>query len=207
MLVAHQPGFLFALREKRFIAGHASPLEYVFHSFVVQGELTMQAQSLVAGHQVNAYAVWLGLDRWVVANAYSMRVREGLRGSPYVLGDAFEALIGAIYLDRGLECARAFLLRVLEACPAVEWGDIKAAKDYKGMLSRASCLRRSPRPSYHVQRSRNMMYKNTGMKRKYWTVEVRFEGKVAGIGTGWEKRSAEQSAARLALRKLGELQD
>lgn len=203
-----------------------------------EGEMTMQAQALVSGQQLNEYAQWLGLDRWVASNAYSMRV--GLLGSPYVLGDAFEALLGAVYLDRGLDCARRLLLRVLRSCPAVDWNDMKITVDYKGQLIKAAQARKRPNPVYAVLSARQMEYKKTGAKvswlalsrkksrseyearvrnvrlicvpsscplqRKFWTVDVHFDGKLAGTGSSFEKRGAEQAAARDALIALGEIE-
>jgi hypothetical protein len=58
--------------------------------------------------------------------------REGGQHKPAILADAFEALLGALYLDRGYEAARCFCVAVLEAC--VEWEEVEGARDYKALL-------------------------------------------------------------------------
>jgi ribonuclease-3 len=185
-----------------------------------EGVLTNQGQFLVAGSTVNKYGAWMGLDKWVLCNAYSMR--DGLIGSPHVLGDVFEALLGCLYVDRGLEAARKFLIRVFTQCPSVEWDKIGFLRDYKGELIKIAHQRRKPIPVYNVLSSRlryaesssgnsgNGSTSSTGsngtvMKKKYWTVEVEFDGEVIGSGSNFEKRQAEAQAAKAGLINLGEL--
>lgn len=64
------------------------------------------------------------------------RRREGGQHKPAILADAFEALLGALYLDRGFEAARRFCGSVLEAC--VEWEELEGVRDYKALLWWAS---------------------------------------------------------------------
>ena len=168
-----------------------------------EGELTKQGQYLVAGHKVNTYGAWLGLDKWVCCNAYSMR--DGLTGSPHILGDAFEALLGAVYLDRGLEAARKVVLRVMHECPSVQWEELEASKDFKGMLARHAQWRKVSWPQYVVKSSRQKVYGTGGLRRKYWNIEVLVGGEVLGEGKAFEKKMAERLAAREALINLGVL--
>lgn len=59
--------------------------------------------------------------------------REGAQHAPAVLGDVFEALLGALYLDQGFAAAQSFVRRVMAGC--VDWGELKeAATDYKELL-------------------------------------------------------------------------
>ena len=62
-----------------------------------QGELTKRAQGVVSGACMARYAAWLGLHRYVVINP--LRAPR-LRLSPSVLGDSFEALVAALFLDQ-----------------------------------------------------------------------------------------------------------
>ncbi|KAG7669751.1 putative Ribonuclease 3 [Nannochloris sp. 'desiccata'] len=178
-----------------------------------EGVLTNQGQFLVAGSTVNKYGAWMGLDKWVLCNAYSMR--DGLIGSPHILGDSFEALLAAVYVDRGLEAARKLLIRVFNQCPSVEWDKIGFMRDHKGELMKVAHQRRKPLPRYHVVDARHVMYRDdssgtgngTAIKKKYWNVEVEFDGEVIGSGSNFEKREAEREAAREGLVSLGELEE
>jgi ribonuclease-3 len=178
-----------------------------------EGVLTNQGQFLVSGSTVNKYGAWMGLDKWVLCNVYSMR--DGLRGSPHILGDSFEALLAAVYVDRGLEAARKLLIRVFNQCPSVEWDKIGFMRDHKGELIKVAHQRRKPLPMYYVVDARYAMYRDefsgTGngmaIKKKYWTVEVEFDGEVIGSASNFEKREAEQLAARQGLVFLGELEE
>jgi ribonuclease-3 len=179
-----------------------------------EGVLTNQGQFLVSGSTVNKYGAWLGLDKWVLCNAYSMR--DGLISSPHMLGDAFEALLAAVYVDRGLEAARKLLMRVYTQCPSVEWDKIGFMRDHKGELMKAAHQRRVPLPTYHVVDAR---YKNDPtsngdgngngpvVKKRYWTVEVEFDGEVIGLASHFEKREAEREAAKAGLVFLGEVKE
>lgn len=165
-----------------------------------EGELTMQAQALVAGTSINNYALWLGLERWVVRNIYAMR--DGLAASPHVFGDAFEALLGAVYLDRGLDAAKTLLMNVLDQCPSVEWVQPGESLDYKGQLWRARHLSKQSPPVYLVNAAQSRACGHNGYRRKYWVVEVFLDGEIKGKGGGFEKKEAEQRAAQAALQAI-----
>lgn len=93
--------------------------------------------------------------------------------SPSLLGDVFEALLGALYLDKGLDSARNFLMKVLSCCPSVELEDITIQKDYKGLLSRYASKRKMASPVYE-SRGRVQEYNDTGVKVRflYYDFEV-----------------------------------
>lgn len=170
-----------------------------------EGTLTNRGQALVAGATVNRIGAWMGLDRWVCCNAYSMR--DSLAASSGILGDAFEALLGAVYVDKGLGAARRLLLRVLEECSAVEWEAVEGRRDYKGLLMRAvTAGRKAPvRVRYSVVSSRLLPFHGTAMRRKFWIIAAEVDGVERGRGGSFDKREAEQAAARTALEVLGEL--
>jgi len=178
-----------------------------------EGVLTNQGQFLVAGNTVNKYGAWMGLNKWVLCNAYSMR--DGLIGSPHILGDSFEALLAAVYVDRGLEAARKLLIRIFNHCPSIEWDKIGFMRDHKGELMKVAHQRRKSLPTYYVVDTRYAMYRDdfsgigngTPVKKKYWTVKVEFDGEVIGSASNFEKREAEREAARQGLLSLGELQE
>lgn len=165
-----------------------------------EGELTMQGQALVSGTSVNNYALWLGLDCWVVRNIYAMR--DGMAASPNVFGDAFEALLGAVYLDKGLGAARSLLMKVLDQCPSVEWVQPGESVDFKGQLWRLRHVSKQSPPVYLVNSDKSRVYGRSGYRRKYWIVEVLLDGEIKGKGGGFEKKEAEQRAAQAALQAI-----
>lgn len=72
---------------------------------------------LVSGRTVHDFAWGLRLEHFLALNAaeqFSMASMAGFAGG--ALADAFEALLGALYLDRGYPAARAFLLRLVKVC-------------------------------------------------------------------------------------------
>lgn len=69
--------------------------------------------------------------RYVATNVIGMR-DAAAHTRPSLLADAFEALLGALYLDAGLPAVRAFLLRVFATC--VDWAALEAERDWKSAL-------------------------------------------------------------------------
>ncbi|MEW6457936.1 MAG: ribonuclease III [Bacillota bacterium] len=117
---------------------------------------------------------------------------SGGRERPSVLADALEALLGALYLDQGLEVARWFALQRLEPIISATLAG-KGEADYKTRLQEL-LQKRSPEPLRYV------IIKEEGPDHnKLFTAGVVYRGKVLGRGTGRTKKEAEQHAAREAL--------
>ena len=114
---------------------------------------------------------------------------------PSILADAFEAVTAAIYLDGGMEPARAFLLPFLEK----EASNQRRAKfkDYKTQLQ--EIVQQNP--------GEQITYVLTGESgpdhNKQFTMEVHLNSNVIGTGRGHSKKDAEQKAAREALKLMG----
>ena len=117
----------------------------------------------------------------------------GGREKDSILADAVEALIGAVYLDGGLEPARAAITRLWQQRIA-ERAKEPGIKDYKTRLQEHTA-RRGHRPEYRVEGS------GPDHDRRFYA-EVSVEGKVRGSGEGRSKKEAEQEAARQALESL-----
>jgi len=124
--------------------------------------------------------------------------KTGGRFKQALLADAYEALIAAIYLDGGLDAARAFLRRELK--PAIDAGIAQTfAPDYKSTLQERLQALGRPLPEYRLSGSEGPDH------RKTFSIEVVVNGEVLGTATGRAKKEAEQEAARLALGRLGAL--
>ncbi len=120
--------------------------------------------------------------------------RTGGRSKDSILADAVEALIGAVYLDSGLEAARSVIER--------RWSNVIAeralspgVKDYKTRLQEL-LARDGRQPEYRVD--------GTGPDHdRTFTASVSVGGRALGVGVGRSKKAAEQAAAEQALSKLG----
>jgi ribonuclease-3 len=118
---------------------------------------------------------------------------SGGRERTSTLGDAFEALIGAIYLDSGFEEARKFILEQAKedlAQIAEAPVDINPKGELQELLQSIS----PTSPSYEVISQSGPEHEKT------FVVDARWEGIVLGQGSGRNKKQAETAAAEEALR-------
>jgi ribonuclease-3 len=114
------------------------------------------------------------------------------------LAAALEAVIAAVFLDRGGRVARDLILRLVE--PELDKAmNHTMASDYKSELQELVQSSRQRAPTYHVIETSGPDHS------KVFTVEVRLDGQVLGTGSGKSKKAAETEAARSALAKLPDL--
>jgi len=122
--------------------------------------------------------------------------KSGGRRKQALLADGYEALIAAIYLDGGVEPARAFILR--EFAPLI--ADIRrhgvTGQDYKSALQELLQARELGLPDYRLVSTLGPDH------RKLFQVEVAVRGEPIAEASGGSKKEAEQEAARAALEKL-----
>jgi len=123
--------------------------------------------------------------------------KAGTQNLPSLMSNVFEAITGAIYLDRGWEDARDFVVRNF----APEFEKDLVSKDYKSVLQEYSQRKFHYAPFYQVTRTYGPEHHKT------FEVLIRINGRVYGRGRGNTKKEGEQSAARGALRRFGELRD
>ena len=164
--------------------------DYLFHEagHLPEGQLTRKRASLVCEQALFGFAQQIQLGRYLRLG--KGEERSGGRQRPSILSDAFEAVIAAIYLDGGLEAARAFILPfVTEGKPAGE--------DYKTRLQEV--VQQNPE-----ERLRYVMAGESGPDHdKHFVVEVHLNSNCIGRGEGHSKKIAEQQAARQALELMG----
>lgn len=168
-----------------------------------EGDLTAWRAALIRTDTLAHWARQLGLAPLIfLANGRNRP--EDL--SDRVLGNAFEAVLAAIYRDAGLDAARAFLTkRLIEADAIIAR---LTPENYKGRLqelvqdphSRLETL--EPALGYRTPVYVTVAQGQPGTAGAF-TVEARVEGRMLGMGTGLTKRLAEQAAARDALLNLG----
>lgn len=167
---------------------------FLFRRFpdMPEGDLSKLRSSLVCTQSLSDFARQISLgDALFLGKGES---NTGGSDRPSILENAFEALIAAIYLDGGMESAEKFVLSFLK--PAVETHHINF-KDYKTTLQEV--VQQNP--------DENVNYVLTGEKgpdhNKTFEVEVHLNSNVIGKGEGRSKKSAEQAAAKEALKLMG----
>ena len=111
----------------------------------------------------------------------------------FASADIFEALMGAIYIDLGYATARNTILRII--VPYIEDPNINFFSDYKSSLQE---MVQTDQKSLEY----NLINEEGPAHDKRFTVEVRIDDIVYGIGIGTTKKEAEQAAAKEALEKM-----
>jgi ribonuclease-3 len=119
---------------------------------------------------------------------------SGGRGKASILADALEAVLGAVYLDRGLEVTRALIERLFRPrMNAYVRGE--GERDYKTILQELASQDLRALPEYRIEES-------GPDHQKEFAATVFLAGKPWGSGTGRSKKEAEQQAAHEAYRRL-----
>lgn len=157
-----------------------------------EGELTKLRAALVCEPSLARTAKSLKLG-------YCLRMgkgeeRSGGRERPSILADAFEALLGAIYLDQGLAKASEMALKFMD--PLIK--DVLEGRldsDYKTELQEIVQQLGSEQVQYTILREEGPDHN------KIFTAGVHYKGELAGTGSGRSKKEAEQQAAKSALGK------
>jgi ribonuclease-3 len=156
-----------------------------------EGEMSRRMAGLVNYHACSRAARACGLPDALRLSASATKV--GARDSDAVLGDACEALIAALYIDGGLETARAFFLTFW----AEEFShlDEPRAKDPKTQLQEWAQGRGLPLPAYEL------VARDGPDHAPRFTVAVAVEGFAAERGQGRSRQDAEKAAAQQMLLK------
>jgi ribonuclease-3 len=116
-------------------------------------------------------------------------------GSRTVLCDALEALIGAIYLDNGLNASKEFVNKVL-IVPNTKEGEYLIDENFKSQLLEFAQAGKMDNPVYSVVKEEGPQHN------RLFTIKVSINNADYGVGTGRNKKSAEQKAAQAALNVL-----
>jgi ribonuclease-3 len=173
-----------------------------------EGELTRVRARLVSRQHMAEVAESVDLGRYLRLS--KGEDRTGLRRKSTVLSNGMEAVIGAIYLDGGLDAVKAFVRRQVMGEEAEQLAEElrsgAALGNFKSALQERLQADRSGTPVYRVKSESGPDH------RKRFVVEVRLmgtedgAGKPLGRGSGSTKKNAEQDAARKALALLDRTQ-
>jgi len=160
-----------------------------------EGELTKLKATLVSEPSLNLVASSLGLGKYIFLSAEEEK--SGGREKASIISDAFEAIIGAIFLDGGLNQAE----KVVQGQIFSRFSDLTHESifyNYKGELLEYLQATDLGLPRYEVMEEEGPDHQ------KIFTIAVIIKGKKMGVGKGTSKKDAEQSAAKEALERIKE---
>lgn len=166
--------------------------EFLYKKFTKlrEGELTKMKSLLVSRVILSRSANQLGLGHYILLS--DAEKGSGGRNRASILADTLEGIIGAMYLDGGIEPARKLTERLLLREVNTILGDANLA-NYKSMLQEYVQGEFKTHPQYRISSEYGPDHQ------KMFTVEVVVSGKTFGRGHGSNKKEAEQEAARDAL--------
>jgi len=169
--------------------------QYLFERFKNhdEGKLSKMRASLVNEGGFTRLAEHIGLgNQLFLSNAEE---NNGGRSKPSLLSNAFEAIIGALYLEAGLDEATRISIQLLEEVhPDISLDSL--FKDYKTTLQEMTQALFGTTPEYKLVRSHGPDHK------KEFEIAVIVDGKEYARSSGKSKKIAQQEAAAIAIEKL-----
>ena len=165
---------------------------FKLYPYKTEGFLTEMRSKIVSRANLNQLARKLGLGELI---EYDSRIVNFPNKQSSLLGDAFEALIGAIYLDKGYNFTRSFLInRIIK--PHVDILTLeKTESNFKSKLIEW-CQRQGKDITFELVEN------NEGESSKLFTIRVIIDGEMKGIGRDYNKKNAEKLAAEKACEAL-----
>lgn len=175
------------------VLGHAVS-EYLYRELpdLSEGQLARRKSALVSEASLATWALHLGLGKHLVLG--KGEEQTGGREKAALLADAYEAVLGAIYLDLGWEKARDFVLRSLKTVPLSR--TVQKTQDAKSRLQEYTQRLYKKPPQYRLMKTKGPDHA------KEFEIEVLVGGKSIASGKGKTKKEAEQDGATSALESL-----
>lgn len=169
--------------------------EHIFSNYKTypEGKMTNLRSRIVNTESLAEEAARLKLSNYLMI---SKGEQETAAGSHYILADTFEALLGAIYLDSGLDSCRKFLDDNLyyKIDTILEAGELKDAK---------SLYQEVAQEKYNITPTYRVLEDDGPDHQKTFTIGVFLDSRLVSTGKGSSKRKAQQEAAQKALESEG----
>lgn len=154
-----------------------------------EGFLSKSRSKIVCRESLNTIAMEVGLDKLMTS------VDLGHQHNNYVYGNAFEAFVGAIYIDRGYDYCRRFLMeKVFDKLVDVRTM-VSEDTNYKSRL-----LEWSQKEHHNVEFT--LIKEEIRRDGSFFVSEVYIDGQMCGSGEGFSKRESHQKAAKEALQNI-----
>jgi ribonuclease-3 len=166
--------------------------EYLFKRFPFKDEgfLTEIRSRMVNREVLNQVGKDLGLSDLVIFNG-----RKGKQGHKSLYGDVVEALVGAIYLDKGFLNAKKFVIRKIVNSQIDVESIVQNNKNFKSILLEW-CQKENKKLEFVI------LEESGHRHQKVFKAEVRIADEGKGEGIGFSKKKAEQNAAEIACKEL-----
>jgi ribonuclease-3 len=158
-----------------------------------EGDLTKRKSLLVSGDILMDIGANLGIDEVILISSNERGNSREIQGS--IIADAVEAVIGAVYLDGGLEAARPLVQRLI-LDKQEHYLESDQHRNHKSILQEIVQSRFNAPPRYRIDSTSGPEHS------KVFHVQVIVAGEVLANGEGRSKKDAEKEAARLALELL-----
>ncbi|MDD4930950.1 MAG: ribonuclease III [Candidatus Colwellbacteria bacterium] len=157
-----------------------------------EGELTMIRAALVNTKMLAKIAEEMGIGDYLLTSKGAIQI--GSKAIETIFADAFEAIVGAIYLDQGYDIAEKFIKeRVLSKLDEVKKAGFKDAK---------SLLQEEIQERYKVVPTYDILEEKGPEHQKVFRVAVKVNKELEAEGEGTSKQEAELAAAKELLQKL-----
>ncbi len=159
-----------------------------------EGELTKIRSILVSDRVLAKIAKKINLGKYLNTGFHDEKM--GGRNRSSTLACAFEAFLGAFYMDERIDSLYGFLITLLE--PEVTEIDLSAEKyNFKAILQEYTQANNTGLPDYRIMKEEGPPHDRT------FGIEVFVKDELLGYGIGKSKKDAQQDAAKMALRALG----
>ena len=168
--------------------------DILYHTFtdIDEGALTKKRASFVCESSLAAIARKLGLGNFLLLG--QGEAKEGGRDKDSILADTFESVLGAVFLDGGVEEAANIVRRMFTAQSGSK---CQQPTDSKSLLQEILQKNSKTTATYEIVGEEGPPHS------KSFTSSVYHDGKKIGTGKGTSKKAAEQEAAKSALEKIG----
>lgn len=165
--------------------------QYLFQKrpLLTEGEMTKLRATIVCEPSLVAFAESLDFGSYILLG--KGEELTGGRTRPALLADVFEAFVGALYLDQGLEVVKRFFDQFI--IPKIERGEVTTVKDHKSLLQELVQQDNIGELQYVIVEERGPAHN------REFVSEVHLNGRCIGRGFGRSKKEAEQKAAEEAL--------
>jgi len=168
--------------------------QYLYKTYptMSEGDLTKLRAAVVCEPSLVKFANELSFGELVLLG--KGEELTGGRTRPALLADVFEAFIGAVYLDQGIDVALQFLEKIV--FPKIKEGAFSHVMDFKSQLQELVQREGAGTIEYRI------LTENGPAHNREFVATVSLNGKELGTGNGKSKKEAEQHAAQMALTQL-----
>ncbi|MFI3261608.1 MAG: ribonuclease III [Rikenellaceae bacterium] len=169
-----------------------SDMLYIDFPYESEGYLTQLRSRIVSRNSLNDLSHKIGLDKYIISqNSYGAVARRN------IYGDAFEAIIGALYLDKGFDCCNRLLINRIFA----NFVDIQALIDTE-TDNKSRLIEWAQKKRAKLTIFTDLETSKDDPKNQYFVAVAKIDGVEYGYGIGNSKKEAEQRACKNAASKL-----